>query len=581
MAAVERDGNVCNSGDLATGAVGSYLLGAAVAEGRDARLIRARCLTTGDPVMLIVPAVRAPLYASARLGMPRVRDQGDAPEGTFMALDLADGTPLAAWARREGWAPDRTWIEAFVDALCEAVASLHEDPAIAHGALHPDNILLVEHAHSVSVRLVDLGPPWIGDRLDEAFHAPEADAPTPRSDVFSLCVVLFALATGSPRVRRPEGDAAPWAAWTTDEDARIAALETQAGSLPAAVRRVMADGLSHDPGDRPEDARALRAALREAWAAPAGLFERVHGLFADPRETPELRSPREVVGAPPVQRAWAAEGTDAHGRWASLVLSGVEMRFRWVRAGTYLMGSSPREVGHRAEEGPPRAVTITRGLWLGETSVTQDQWTAVMGTNPSQFVSGRRPVDHVSYGDVEEFLACVKQRDGVHGLRLPTEAEWEYACRAGTTTATWAGDLDVLGDNNAPRLDAIAWYGGNSGVGFELPNGYESGQWQEKQYPHTRTGTRIVATKAANPWGLYDMLGNVSEWCNDWMGRYTVDAARDPQGPYAGERKVMRGGSWIASAVNVRAAMRYFYYPDRRDSATGFRLARDMQVEGE
>ena len=112
-------------------------------------------------------------------------------------------------------------------------------------------------------------------------------------------------------------------------------------------------------------------------------------------------------------------------------------------------------------------------------------------------------------------------------LSLPSEAQWEYACRAGTTTATYAGPLKIEGENNAPILDAIAWYGGNSGIDFELSNGYDASEWPEKQFEFDKAGTHPVARKKANPWGLYDMLGNVWEWCEDvWVDDYTRSLAR-------------------------------------------------------
>jgi formylglycine-generating enzyme required for sulfatase activity len=169
--------------------------------------------------------------------------------------------------------------------------------------------------------------------------------------------------------------------------------------------------------------------------------------------------------------------------------------------------------------------------------------------------------------------------DGLN-LGLPSEAQWEYACRAGTTTATDAGDMRILGDYNAPVLDAIAWYGGNSGVGFELDNGYDSSGWQGKQYDHTRAGTRAVAQKAANPWGLYDMLGNVWEWCADeWHSTYNgaptdgsawIGTSRHGGAAY----RVVRGGFWDDGARGVRAACRLRGGPAFRRGLIGFRCAR-------
>jgi formylglycine-generating enzyme required for sulfatase activity len=189
-------------------------------------------------------------------------------------------------------------------------------------------------------------------------------------------------------------------------------------------------------------------------------------------------------------------------------------------------------------------------------------------------------VEQVSFADIRAFLRKLNARVEGLDLGLPSEAQWEYACRAGTTTATHAGDLRILGDNNAPVLDAIAWYGGNSGVGFELENGYDSSRWPGKQYEHTRAGTWPVAQKAANPWGLYDMLGNVWEWCADhWHDNYD-GAPTDGSAWIGGTRRggaagrVVRGGSWSNDARSVRAAFRNGGVPARRLDVIGFRCAR-------
>ncbi|MCC9000798.1 MAG: formylglycine-generating enzyme family protein, partial [Candidatus Contendobacter sp.] len=160
-------------------------------------------------------------------------------------------------------------------------------------------------------------------------------------------------------------------------------------------------------------------------------------------------------------------------------------------------------------------------------------------------------------------------------LILPSEAQWEYACRAGTETAIYTGDLEILGERNAPALDPIAWYGGNSGVEFDLDYGDDSSDWKEKQYPDTRAGTHPVQLKRANPWGLYDLLGNVWEWCQDGMRDYDKNVQTNPIGSLdAGASRVLRGGSWHSAARYVRAAFPLASNPGVRSDDISFRCAR-------
>lgn len=242
-------------------------------------------------------------------------------------------------------------------------------------------------------------------------------------------------------------------------------------------------------------------------------------------------------------------GHDQYGTFQSFAVGNVVQRMRWIPPGSFLMGSPESEVGRFKREVRYR-VCLTQGYWLADTPVTQALWEVVMGTNPSQFKGRNNPVEQATWNDSLEFISGLNARIERLESRLPTETEWEWACRAGTTTATWLGDLQPGQEIEAPQLDAIAWYLGNA---------------NDRTHP--------VAQKQANPWGLYDILGNVYEWCAESSAPRDARKLDAPPGTLRIDR-ALRGGSWYSYARHVRAAFRYVDAPDDRIEYVGFRLAR-------
>jgi len=197
------------------------------------------------------------------------------------------------------------------------------------------------------------------------------------------------------------------------------------------------------------------------------------------------------------------------------------------------MGSSEEPDGR-----PVHEVRLSHPFWLGREPVTQAQWEAVMADTPSNFRGADLPVEQVSWEHCQQFLARLNGL-GQGTFRLPTEAEWEYACRAGGTGERYGA------------LAAIAWYDGNSA-----------------------NRTRPVGQRQPNAFGLYDMLGNVCQWCQDWYGDYPAEPVTNPQGPASGTNRVFRGSGWNESAPNVRASARGRSYPADRDYDLGLRIVR-------
>ena len=224
-------------------------------------------------------------------------------------------------------------------------------------------------------------------------------------------------------------------------------------------------------------------------------------------------------------------------------VNSVPFKMVYVQGGTFWMGATDEQAGdYQSNETPVNRVHLS-SYYIGQTEVTQELWREVMGTNPSNFLGNlQRPVEQVSWNDCQTFIARLNELTGKN-FRLLTEAEWEFAARGGNKSQGYK----YAGSNTIAN---VAWYNGNAS-----------------------STTHPVATKAPNELGLYDMSGNVSEWCQDWYGSYTSGEKTDPTGPTSGSSRVLRGGGWLYGATNCRVSYRYYNSPTFKYDGFGLRLA--------
>ncbi|MDR1166672.1 MAG: formylglycine-generating enzyme family protein [Deltaproteobacteria bacterium] len=229
---------------------------------------------------------------------------------------------------------------------------------------------------------------------------------------------------------------------------------------------------------------------------------------------------------------------------AEEAINSVGVKFTLISPGSFTMGADLNAESVFKDDTPQHRVTISRPFYMGVYEVTQAEWTRVMGgANPSRFEGRSLPVESVSWDDVSSFVRRLNEKDETEKYRLPTEAEWEYCARAGTTSTYFFGD-------DVGSLGTYAWY--------DINSGYK---------------TRPVGGKSPNPWGLYDIYGNVWEWVQDFLGEYSGAAATDPKGPSEGSFRVIRGCGWDISDTPCRSAFRYGHSPETRSDTIGLRLA--------
>ena len=535
----------------------------------------------------------------------------------FLVMDYIEGQTLDDYFAEKGTLAEEEAIRV-LKPIAAALDYAHEQ-GVVHRDVKPGNVMIDQIRHPYVLdfgiaREVQETMTRVTGKLSSGtlmYMSPEqlhGAAPKPAQDVYSFAAMAYECLTGHPPFSRGQIE------YQIEHDTPeplprhiaicrgvMAGLAKTPEDRPATCVAVLSAG-SRVPRDRPSAGAPHKTRIAAVLLALAA-FVGVGGWWwrekaksevpsvppvaavSDQSETPSskpVEDPTSVRAQETVKIAEALtlkKEAESHlgskvGDTKTITLpGGATMEMVWCPPGSFQMGSPLSEENRDSDE-MQHNVTLTQGFWMGKYEVTQRQWESVMGENPSYFKSPTRPVELVSWEDCQRFIQKINA-EGRVTVSLPTEAQWEYACRAGSTTSLPNGKtLRVLGANNGPALDEIAWYGGNSSVGFELPDGYDVSDLKEKQYPGSKAGTHPVGQKKPNDWGLYDMIGNVWEWCADWYGRdyYAEAPSNDPAGPASGATRVDRGGSWYFSAQFCRSANRSWSGPGNRGDDLGLRL---------
>jgi len=440
----------------------------------------------------------------------RVHGFDDDVDVCFLVMEFLDGPSLDTVVTRHGALPLPEVLEVARYAAAGLTAA-HEQ-RVVHRDVKPANLMYATVAGRQVVKVTDFGIAYeLHDTLSRLtgsfgsgtllYMAPEqleGGMPDARSDEYSLAVTLYELAAGRP----------PFFGRNAIE-AIVCGEPTPIPGVPDHVNGALLRGMAKDADDRFADVEALLDGL----------------LGASPRR-------RELLAAMVPPTAEACERT---------FVNDVGMRMVWIPRGRFAMGSPDDETGRWPDEGPVTAVEVTEGFWIAESPVTEEQYDRVLAERPAGGIAAERPVAGVNWFDACAFCRRLTDLDGYDMVyRLPSEAQWEYACRAGEATATCGGH----------SVDAVAWYADNSG-GSVQP----------------------VRRRHPNAWGLYDMLGNLWEWCRD--GWHPDHGARPPTAaPWPGTtdgRRVLRGGAWNCFERSCRCAARHACLPGLRLPVFGFR----------
>jgi formylglycine-generating enzyme required for sulfatase activity/predicted Ser/Thr protein kinase len=429
----------------------------------------------------------------------------------YIVMEYISGSTLEEILLEKG----RLTVEEFLPIarqICNALDYSHKKKII-HRDIKPSNIFLTEEDEA---KLADFGIARVmkdsQTRMTGHMTAgtliympPEVifgGKPDERADIYSLGITFYEMLAGEP----------PFVSGDIGLQHRERKPEPIEG-IPVELNNAILKALAKAQADRP-------ASAGEYWEILSGEL-----VPWDSKDTP----------SPPGIAKEMREITNSIG-----------MKLRLIPAGEFMMGAVPGDDDALEDEKPKHRVKITKVFYIGVYPVTQEQYEQVMGENPSGFEGDDCPVEDVSWYEAQEFCDKLSQLTGER-YRLPTEAEWEYACRAGTTTKYYWGD-EMDGD--------YAWYEENSG-----------------------DETHEIGRKQPNAWGLYDMSGNVGEWCGDWYDEnyYSRSPAKDPVGPSSGNDRVLRGGRWNSDSGGIRSSTRDGYRPDYDGSNSGFRVVREVE----
>jgi eukaryotic-like serine/threonine-protein kinase len=488
--------------------------------------------------------------ALARLSHPNIvaaHDAGEALGLHYLVMAYVEGRDLKKVVEEEGPLP----VARAVSYLIQAALGLEEAhrEGMVHRDVKPANLFLDRQGRVIllDLGLARLNEPEEGEAFDltqtgtgmgtpdyiSPEQANDAKSVDGRTDIYSLGATLYFLLAGRPmyggtRSQRIIGH----------QSKPIPPLTAREAAAPAELDWIYRKMVAKDVAERYRSAAEVLEDLRQLGGTPV---------------SPTPSSPRPPSDLPRNEASRSAEER------LVVMTDGIELPLRWCPPGTFVMGSPERDAGRGIDEDQVK-VTLTKGFWMAEWAVTQELYQSVIGTNPAHFEGPRRPVEMVSWEDAVAFCARLTARERSAGrlseageYRLPTEAEWEYACRAGTTTATAFGNsmssVQANFDGNYPY------------------NGAAKGPYLG--------ATREVGKYAANAWGLKDMHGNVWEWCADWY----VDQLKGGTNPLVvmsrvNENRVLRGGSWITIGLFCRSSIRGRNAPGVRDPNFGFRCLR-------